>query len=61
MTAPAAGLPELVAVHARGPARRGAVSLLILRWDAAGAIGDPSLGGTDAGRAWPGPLALASS
>jgi hypothetical protein len=34
-----AGLPELVAVRTRGPARRGAVSLLILRWEAADASG----------------------
>jgi len=32
--APAAGLPELVVVRTRGPARRGAASLLILRWEA---------------------------
>jgi hypothetical protein len=37
--APAAGLPELVVVQSRGPARRGAVSLLILRWEAAAASG----------------------
>jgi len=37
--ASAAGLPELVVVRTRGPARRGAVSLLILRWEAADASG----------------------
>jgi hypothetical protein len=37
--ASAAGLPKLVAVRTRGPARRGAASLLILRWEAADASG----------------------
>jgi hypothetical protein len=37
MIAPAVGLPELVVVHSRGPVRRGAASLLILRWEAADA------------------------
>ena len=36
---PTAGLPELIVVHSRGPARRGAASLLILRWVAADASG----------------------
>jgi hypothetical protein len=36
---PTAGLPELIVVHSRGPARRGAASLLILRWEAADASG----------------------
>ena len=39
MTGPAAGLPELVAVQSRGPVRRGAVSVLALRWEAADAGG----------------------
>jgi hypothetical protein len=39
MTGPAAGIPELVAVHSRGPVRRGAVSVLALRWEAADAGG----------------------
>ena len=34
-----AGLPGLVLVHSRGPVRRGAVSVLILRWEAADASG----------------------
>ena len=34
-----AGLPELVLVHSRGPVRRGVVSVLILRWEAADASG----------------------
>lgn len=38
-TAPAAGLPELAGVHSRGPVQRGAVSVLILRWEAADADG----------------------
>jgi len=38
-TGPAAGIPELVAVHSRGPTRRGAVSVLTLRWEAADAAG----------------------
>ncbi len=33
------GLPGLVLVHSRGPVRRGAVSVLILRWEAADANG----------------------
>ncbi len=33
------GLPGLVLVHSRGPMRRGAVSVLILRWEAADANG----------------------
>jgi len=37
--APAAGFSGLVAVHFRGPVRRGAVSVLILRWEAADANG----------------------
>jgi len=37
--ASAVGLPKLVVVHSRGPVRRGAVSLLILRWEAADASG----------------------
>jgi len=37
--ASAAGLRELVVVRTRGPARRGAASLLILRWEAADASG----------------------
>jgi hypothetical protein len=36
---PAAGLAELVAVQSRGPVRRGAISALILRWEAAAASG----------------------
>jgi hypothetical protein len=36
---PAAGLGELVVVQSRGPVRRGAVSRLILRWEAAAASG----------------------
>ena len=39
VTGPAAGVPELVAVHSRGPERRGAVSVLTLRWEAADAGG----------------------
>jgi len=35
----AAGLSELVVVHTRGPVRRGAVSLLIMRWEAPDATG----------------------
>lgn len=38
-SAPAAGLPELAVVHARGPVKRGAASVLILRWEAADADG----------------------
>jgi hypothetical protein len=34
-----AGLPGLVVVRSRGPVRRGAVSALILRWEAAAASG----------------------
>lgn len=33
--APAVRLPELAVVHFRGPVQRGAVSVLILRWEAA--------------------------
>ena len=36
---PAAELPELVVVQSHGPVRRGAVSVLILRWEAAAASG----------------------
>jgi hypothetical protein len=36
---PAARLTDLVVVHSRGPVRRGAVSVLVLRWEAAGAGG----------------------
>jgi hypothetical protein len=36
---PAAGLPELAVVHSRGPVQRGAVSVLILRWETADAGG----------------------
>ena len=36
---PAAGIPELVTVHSRGPVRRGAVSVLTLRWEVADAGG----------------------
>jgi hypothetical protein len=39
VTGPAAGIPELVAVQSRGPVRRGAVSVLALRWEAADAGG----------------------
>jgi hypothetical protein len=39
LTGPAAGNPELVAVHSLGPVRRGAVSVLTLRWEAADAGG----------------------
>jgi hypothetical protein len=38
-TGTAAGTPELAAVHSRGPVRRGAVSVLTLRWEAADAGG----------------------
>jgi len=37
--APATGLPGPAVVHSRGPVRHGAVSLLILRWEAADANG----------------------
>jgi len=37
--APVARLAELVAVQSRGPVRRGAISALILRWEAAAASG----------------------
>jgi len=36
---PSAGLPRLVLVRSRGPVRRGSVSTLILRWEAADASG----------------------
>lgn len=41
VSGPAAGMPELVAVHSHGPTRRGAVSVLALRWEAADAGGRP--------------------